>query len=868
MKPPRKVRIGYSFTMPFQIHPLKEFIVRPALPPALSRLGELAYNLLWSWDHSVRAVFRRLDEKLWKSCGSNPVLMLGRIPQATLERMANDPRYLSVYKNACERLDHYLTLQPDPDDGKLIAYFSMEYGLVDCMPIYSGGLGVLSGDHLKASSESGFPLVAVGLLYQKGYLQQYLNADGLQLERNPVNDFYTLPVREVTTADSKELIIHVSLGSIQVGVKVWKMDVGRVTLFLLDTNIPENASPEDRAITDQLYGGDIHKRIRQEVVLGIGGIRALRALGLSPTVYHMNEGHSAFLAIERIRLLMQEHGLRFEEALEASRHNNIFTTHTPVPAGIDLFDAGNLHTYLGPYCNQNGIDFQKFLSLGRRNPFDQGESFSMAICAFQASAYRNAVSRLHREVSQEMWQDLWPGLPVWEVPISYVTNGVHLRGWLNGELAQVYDQYLVPDWRERHQEPKTWEFVNEIPDTELWDAHRRRKRILTGFVRERSLASARQRSAPPAELTRMSELLDADALTIGFARRFATYKRATLLFRDPERLKKILTNPNRPVQVVIAGKAHPKDIPGKTLISQIVQMSRDPELRGRIVFLEDYGMQVAREMVQGVDIWLNNPRRGEEACGTSGMKAGINGVLNLSILDGWFDEGYEESGGWAIGGREPYDPAQDDTHARTIYSLLENEIVPLYYDRGENGVPAGWVRRMRESIRSISMGFSAWRMVNEYMAQFYEPAHSAGARMQLDDFKIARDLTRWNERVSSVWNDVKFLEAGPGPEATVQTGVPLSIRAVLHLAGLEPGDVRVEAVVGRIATSGMLEDTTVMTLSPGQKMENGFEFFREFTPEITGRLGYALRVTANHYHDPLTRPCRSPLRWAESDVLK
>jgi len=847
--------------MPFQIHPLKEFIVQPALPPALSRLSELAYNLLWSWDHAVRAVFRRLDEKLWKSCGSNPTLMLGRVPQSTLERLASDPRYLSVYKRACERLDQYLASQPKSEDGQLIAYFSMEYGLVDCMPIYSGGLGVLSGDHLKASSDSGFPLVAVGLLYQKGYLQQYLNSDGLQLERNPANDFYTLPVRPVTGAKGEDLIVRAELGSNQIGIKVWKMDVGRVTLLLLDTNIPENNSSEDREITDQLYGGDIHKRIRQEIVLGIGGIRALDALGFKPTVCHMNEGHSAFLAIERIRLLMQEHGLRFEEALEASRHSNVFTTHTSVPAGIDLFDPGILHSYFEPYCRKYGINFDQFLALGRRNPSDSGESFSMAICALQSSAFRNAVSRLHREVSQDMWQDLWPGLPVWEVPITYVTNGVHLPGWLNGELAQVYDQYLIPDWRERHHEVKTWDLVNEIPDSELWEAHRRRKRNLTNFVRERSTASARQRSAPPTELARMAEMLEPDTLTIGFARRFATYKRATLLFRDPERLKKILTDPLRPVQVVIAGKAHPKDMPGKTLISQIVQLSRDPELSGRIVFLEDYGMQVAREMVQGVDVWLNNPRRGEEACGTSGMKAGMNGVLNFSILDGWFDEAYEQSGGWAIGGREPYNPDQDEAHARTIYSLLENEIIPLYYDRGEQGVPSAWVKRMRQSIQSVSTGFSAWRMVNEYMSQLYQPAHHAALQMQHNNFEKARELTTWKEKVSSVWGQVRFVETGPGPDALVLTGVPVPMRAVVDLAGLQPSDVRVEAVVGRIGTSGALEDTTVMTLTPGEQVRGGYEFAREFTPELTGRLGYSLRISPNHYDDPLSRPCRSLLRW-------
>lgn len=847
--------------MPFQIRPLKEFLVRPALPAALSRLTELAYNLLWSWDHSVRAVFRRMDDKLWKSCGSNPILMLGRIPQSTLERHAADPRYLSVYKRACDRLDEYLAAQPEAEGGKLIAYFSMEYGLVDCAPIYSGGLGVLSGDHLKASSDACFPLVAVGLLYQKGYLQQYLNSDGLQLERNPVNDFYILPVQPVVLPSGGDLIVKVKYANTDIFVKAWEMKVGRVRLLLLDTNIPENPAIEDREITDQLYGGDSHKRIRQEIVLGIAGVRVLRALGLNPTVYHMNEGHSAFLALERIRLLMQAEGLSFAEALEASRQSNVFTTHTSVPAGIDLFDPGMLYGYLEPFCRENGISFEQFVSIGRRNPSDGGESFSMAICALKCSAYRNAVSRLHREVSQDMWQGLWPNLPVWEIPITHVTNGVHLPAWLNGDLAQVYDQYLVPEWRERYPEPKTWDLVDEIPDGELWEAHRRRKRNLTTFVRDRAQANARQRSASAAELQHLSEVLEPDRLTIGFARRFATYKRATLLFRDPARLKKILMNPKRPVQVVIAGKAHPKDMPGKTLISQIVQLSRDPELKGHIVFVEDYGMQVARELVQGVDVWLNTPRRGEEACGTSGMKAGINGVLNLSILDGWFDEGFEESGGWAIGARETYSSDLDEAHARSIYSTLENEIAPLYYDRDEEGVPAGWVRRMKVSLKGVSAQFSAWRMVQEYMSNLYNPAHEGNLRMSANGYQAARQLLVWNNQIEDAWGRVRFLEVGPGPDGSVMTGAPLPLRAVVDLAGLTPSDVRVEAVVGRIAANGALENAQVMTLDPAGQLGQAYEFAKQFIPEQTGRLGYSLRVSPNHNDDPLTRPSNFPLRW-------
>jgi starch phosphorylase len=845
--------------MPFQIHPIKEFLVRPALPASISRLNELAYNLVWSWDHALRSLFHRLDPGLWKTCNQNPVLMLGRIPQAVLERAASDPRYLAVYRRACAQFDAYLSAE-SPRRDELIAYFSMEYGLLDCMPIYSGGLGVLSGDHMKSSSDASLPLVGVGLLYQKGYLQQSLNPDGWQQERNPVNDFYTLPVRPVQK-DGADLLVSVTLPAGPVHVKVWHIDVGRVKLFLLDTNIPENERPESRDITDQLYGGDIHVRMRQEIVLGIGGLRALKALGIEPTVFHMNEGHSAFLAIERIRLLMKEHQLSMDEALDAARTNNVFTTHTSVPAGIDLFDAGLMYEYFGDYCRENGIAFEQLLALGRGNPYDQQERFSMAVAAIKTSSYRNAVSRLHRCVSQELWGDLWPKLPVWEVPITSITNGVHLPTWLNGDLATIYDQYLPPEWREQHHEPKVWDMVRDIPYAELWEAHKRRKRRLIGFIRERAVAAATVRKASSIEIRRLQEALDPDALTIGFARRFATYKRATLLFRDVNRLKKILTDPKRPVQIVIAGKAHPKDHPGKMLIRDIVQLSRDPEFQNRIIFVEDYGIQVARELVQGVDLWLNTPRRGEEACGTSGMKASMNGVLNLSILDGWWDEAYEHSGGWAIGDREKYLEDQDEVHARSIYSLIENELVPTYYKREEE-VPEEWMKRVKMALAYVSPHFNAQRMAGEYMSQLYAPAHRAYQAVSRDNFQAARERARWNQTVSNAWPRIAFVDSGSGPGDTIVSGQSIPLRAAVDLAGLRPADVRVEAVVGRVSSNGDLEQTQVLTLPAVTQDGPVAVFEREFVPFETGRLGYSLRVSPNHYDDPLTRTCNSPLKWS------
>ncbi len=823
-------------------------------------MSQLAYNVFWSWEPTIRNLFRRMDPNLWAACGYNPVSMLGRVPQATLDKLAADPRYLALYRRACERFDAYMHRGEAASQKELIAYFSMEYGILDCMPMYSGGLGVLSGDFLKAASDSDIPVAGVGLLYQTGYVQQYLNPDGWQQERYPLNDFYTLPVTPVRDPSGADMKIQVTLPAGPVWIKVWVMDVGRVKLYLLDTNIPENDRPEHRSNTDALYGGDNHVRIRQEIVLGIGGLRALKALGLEPTVYHMNEGHSAFLALERMRLLVKEHGLSFDEALEASRQNNVFTMHTSVPAGIDIFDSGLMWEYFQEYCRELGIDFQQLMGLGRRNPDDPHERFSMAILAIKTASFRNAVSRLHRQVSQEMWQDLWPQLPVWEIPITSITNGVHLLSWLSNDLATLYDQYLQPDWRERLTDSKTWEQVQDIPDQELWEAHRRRKRRLLAFVRERQCNSARNRKASLSELRRASEVLDPDAFTLGFARRFATYKRATLLFRDVNRLKRILSNPEKPVQIVIAGKAHPKDHPGKELIRQIVQLSRDPEISKRLVFVEDYEMHVARELVQGVDIWLNTPRRGEEACGTSGMKAGINGVLNLSVLDGWFDEAYEWSGGWAVGDRIAYSEDHDEAHATAIYSLLENELVPAYYER-DQGVPREWMKRVKRSIVCLSPQFNCQRTVDEYMSQLYQPAHCAYLDFQSNNFEKARRQSCWNAEVREAWGQVQFVDLGAPPNGPILSGRPVPVRAAVNLAGLKPEDVRVEVVVGRIGASGQLEDSEVMLLPAIEQRGQVVIFEKDIVPQQTGRVGYALRISPNHYGDPLTRPCSTLLKW-------
>jgi glycogen phosphorylase len=576
----------------------------------------------------------------------------------------------------------------------------------------------------------------------------------------------------------------------------------------------------------------------------------------------MNEGHSAFLAIERVRILMQENGLAFDQALEATRLSNVFTTHTSVPAGIDLFDSGLIYDYFRYYCEQARFPFENFLALGRKNLQDPSDRFSMAVLALKTSAFRNAVSALHRHVSQEMFQDLWPRLPVSEVPITSVTNGVHSSTWINGDLAVLYDQYLQPDWRDRLEEAKMWELVHEIPHQELWEMHRKRKRRMVAFVRERAVASAVQRKASAGEIKRLQEVLDPDVFTIGFARRFATYKRATLLFRDVNRLKRLLNNSKMPVQVVIAGKAHPKDHPGKTLIREIVNLSRDPEVSKRLIFVEDYGIQVAREMVQGVDLWLNNPRRGEEACGTSGMKASMNGVLNLSVLDGWFDEAYELSGGWAIGDRMPYSEDQDDIHASTIYSTLENEIVPLFYQHSEQeNIPVEWVRRMKKCMANITPRFSCGRMVAEYMSELYEPAHRYWRSISNNNFEAARQKSVWDTRMNENWHLIRFVDVGEGPADYVMSGSAVPLRATVELAGLKKSEVRVEAVIGQIGINGELQGAYALPLVPVEEQGTAVVFANEFTVQQTGRLGYSVRISPNHFDNPLTRPCNALIKW-------
>jgi starch phosphorylase len=730
-----------------------------------------------------------------------------------------------------------------------IAYFSAEFGLTECLQNYSGGLGVLSGDHLKSASDLGLPLVGVGLLYQQGYFRQYLNADGWQQERNPENDFYTLPIVLERDGDGKPITISVDILDHPVYAQIWRVQVGRIPLYLLDTNIPLNPREEDHDITDQLYGGDRELRMKQEILLGIGGYRALKTLGISPSVYHMNEGHSAFLSLERCRDLMQAHKLSFAEAREASTAGLAFTTHTPVPAGNDYFSPDLVERYLSRYYRDLGLSPREFHGLGRQDPNNDQEAFCMTVLALKMAGSSNGVAKLHGIVSRKMWQPVWPGLPVNEIPIISVTNGVHAPSWISRDMAGLYDRYLGPRWREDPGEYGLWSRVHHIPDEELWRTHERRRERLVAFARSRLRTQLEARGGPPSDVAQAAEVLNSQALTIGFARRFATYKRSTLILRDAERLMKILTDKDRPVQIIFAGKAHPHDNPGKDLIRQIVHFERRPGIRRRMVFLEDYDMVVARYMLQGVDVWLNTPRRPLEASGTSGMKATLNGAINLSILDGWWDEAYSVHTGWAIGRGEEYtdETAQDEIESNNLYDLLEKEIVPLFYTRGADDLPRQWINKMKGAMRAIGPEFNTNRMVREYTERMYLPALDRYNDLTTNSFARAKQIAVWKQHLRESWPELKILEVTVDNHKTLKVGESVTIRASVNLGHLKAEDVSVELFYGALNAGGEIENPKVALMKPtGSPKGSVYEFVGVNKLVMSGRLGHTVRILPHH----------------------
>jgi starch phosphorylase len=850
------------------MRPIRTFNVSPALPTRLEPLRKLAYNLQWDWNVETKDLFRRLDFDLWDSTRHNPVLMLGTISQKRLQEVAEDDGFLAQMERVDRQLDDYLqertwyrknrtpTAEPLhstshlPPPSECYAYFSAEFGLVDCLPIYSGGLGVLAGDHLKSASDLGLPLVGVGLLYQKGYFAQYLNADGWQQERYPINDFYNMPLFLERDANGAELRIGVEYPDRTVYARIWRVQVGTVPLYLLDTNIEPNKE-YDHDITDQLYGGDLNMRIDQEIMLGIGGVQMLKALGLNPTVYHMNEGHSAFLSLERIRLMMQEENLTFAQAQQVAQATQIFTTHTPVPAGIDLFPPDKVMHSVGRYASIFGLHREEFLALGREKTGNLESPFSMAILAIKMAGFINGVSKLHGQVSRQMFKNLWPQAPLEEVPITSITNGVHARSCVSKSTQELYDRYLGLSWPDAPSHSAIWDRVKSIPDEELWRNHERGRSEMVLFVRERLEKSLRDRGSSPAEIAQAQEVLDPSVLTIGFARRFATYKRATLFLRDLDRIHKILSgNHKHKVQFVIAGKAHPQDIPGKELIRDLIHYTRTSEIHN-VVFVPDYDIYVARLMVAGCDVWLNTPRRPREASGTSGMKASMNGLPNLSVLDGWWDEADYVKTGWAIGHGEDYDDInfQDTVESNALYDLLEKEVVPLFYDRDEDGLPRKWVSKMKDTIRLNCPHFNTARMVSEYATRGYFPASDRHSKLTADQFAPAKDLADWKANLFEHWYDIKIEAVDISEPVDVKVNQAIAVKASLHLASLSPNDVQVELYQGTIDADGEIVNGVPVVMEWQESDSQGRSLYTgTIAYSASGLQGLSLRILPRHHN--------------------
>jgi starch phosphorylase len=700
------------------------------IAPAQERLWTLARNLWWSWDHDTASLFRDLDPLRWQQLNQNPVSLLAEFPLARLEKRAAELVLHSRINYAYRRLQEYLhadrtwgtrhagVLRPRP-----VAYFSAEFGIHESLPVYSGGLGVLAGDHIKSASDLGIPLVGIGLFYGQGYFRQRLDRNGWQQEEYLETDVTQLPLEAAIGKNGRPVEIEIATRKGSIHAKVWRVAVGRCDLLLLDSDVEGN-SEDDRQLTSRLYGGNARTRIRQELLLGVGGFRALKAMGITPGVLHLNEGHSGFVVLEALHTRMQEEGIAFDSAVSRVSREVVFTTHTPVPAGHDRFDAELIEEHLGPLREKMGLSQESLMGLGRERPSNQQETFCMTVLGLRLSRRANAVSALHGEVSRAMWTGLCPGKPEDEVPIGHITNGVHVPSWLAPQMFRLYDRHLGTNWHEHSSEARIWEGIEDVDDGELWETHLSLKSRLLDFVRRRAIEQAKRRNEPVESLQRLAKVLSPDALTIGFARRFATYKRANLLLRDIENLASMVNDPKRPVQFVFAGKAHPNDEPGKLVLQQIAELMRNPRFADKFVFVEDYDINVGRYLVQGVDVWLNNPRRPFEASGTSGQKVVLNGGLNLSVLDGWWAEAYDGRNGFAIGtGRTHADMSVHDTRdAEDLMRALREEVIPLYYQRDRDGLPRGWIKRMKRTIRTLGWRFNADRMVMDYTQKGYVPA--------------------------------------------------------------------------------------------------------------------------------------------------
>ena len=835
-----------------KVRPLTTVEVVPSLPEAIGALKDLAYNLLWSWNPDMTALFRTLDPELWETVGRNPARMLREISQRRLEEAAQSPSFRDHYDRCISYLEHYLR-EPSWFDKmcgqakeKEIVYFSMEYGLSQCLPVYSGGLGVLSGDHLKSASDLGLPLVGIGLAYRQGYFQQQLTGEGFQTELYPENDFHRFPAMPVLDDSGARLKITLAFPGRTVYVGAWKVQVGRVPLYLLDTDLPEN-SPADRRITYMLYGGDRETRIQQEIVLGVGGVGLATQLGIEPTVCHMNEGHSAFIQIARLVRARQQLGLNGEEAVALISGGTVFTTHTPVPAGIDQFSSELMDRYLGHLFAPTGFNRDEFLAMGSKQPGASGQLFNMAIFALRTSDYTNGVSRLHADVSRGLWEESWPNLPHDEIPIDYVTNGIHVRSWISDNMSALYDRYLGAEWRRSPDHKDVWAKVRDIPDEDLWNAHVCGREQLVDFCRKRVADYRARTSGIEVNPDDLATLLDPRILTIGFARRFATYKRATLLLRYPERLLALLRDAQRPLQIVFAGKAHPQDDAGKALIHDIIYFARANGLEHRLVFIENYDLVVAQHFVHGVDVWLNTPRRPLEASGTSGMKVLCNGGLNLSILDGWWDEGFSPNVGWAIGRGKAYNDkkTQDDRDAKSLYDTLERYIVPLFYTYDDGHVPRRWIARMKDSIAELVPRFNSNRMVKEYCEDAYAPSLDRCHQLAVNNCASAKQLAAWKSNMRTHWNEVKITAVEAEQTPTVTPGSELEVKAKVALGSLDPNDVEVQVYYGSLRSDGSIAFSGCEPLEPDPRGDGTLYRGKVMFPD-SGRYGYTVRIMPYH----------------------
>ena len=830
--------------------------VNPQLPKRIEKLSEISNNLWWSWNTEFLRLFKKIDKDLWETCEKNPVKFLKQVSQERLEAVATNTEFLKEYDRLAKEFNDYVTSKNTwfankyPENkNDLIAYFSAEYGLDQTIPIYSGGLGILSGDHLKSASDLGIPLVAVGLLYKNGYFHQKINGYGDQETEYNNIELSNLPINPVKDGNGEELKIYVKFENRKVYLKVWQINVGRIKLYLLDSDIDEN-SPEDRETTLRLYGGDQEMRIKQEIVLGMGGTNLLtQALGLNPTVYHMNEGHSAFLILELIKNIIREKKVSFEVAKDIASSKTVFTTHTPVPAGNDIFPIALVEKYFKGFWPRLNLDREEFLKLGMKPCTELEPGFNMGILALKVAGKKNGVSKLHGAVSRELFGDVWPEIAANESPITYVTNGIHTCSWLAPSLKELYNKYLIPYWQDNIFKDEVWENINNIPNQELWGIHQQRKQKLLEIVKENTTNRLRRSGYSYEEINDITSKLNPNALTIGFARRFATYKRATLIFKDLERITQILNNSEKPVQLIFAGKAHPADKEGQDLIKRIHEISMMPQFKGKIFLLENYNIAMSRYLVSGVDVWLNNPRRPMEASGTSGQKASVNGVINFSVLDGWWAEGYNQENGWTIGTNAEFTSyeEQDIADSQSMYRTLEEKIIPTYYEKDENGISEKWMRIMKNSITSTGGKYSTSRMLVDYTNNLYMPLCNLTKKYYENVDNVA-EFNLWKKNLYTNWKDIKITQKNNLNNITMDAGNNIDVKCEVQLPNIDVDNITAQCYYGKILDNGIVENVSIipMKLTSSDEENKIYEYTTKIELKTGGNYGYTFRVMPKH----------------------